>query len=73
MPGLGFAEIGPGDLSLALGYLTVRNDPYPPEMAAAREKIFAACRRNGLAFLESCTRANIAARHRRGRARRRRA
>ena len=62
VPGLGFAEIGPGDLSLALGYLTVRNDPYPPEMQAARDRVFGACRRNGLAFLESCTPASIAAR-----------
>ncbi len=62
VPGLGFAEIGPGDLSLALGYTTVRNDPYTPELQEARDKIFAACRRNRVAFLESCTPANILAR-----------
>jgi 4-hydroxy-2-oxoheptanedioate aldolase len=62
VPGLGFAEIGPGDLGLSLGYTTLRNNPYPPEMQAARDRIFAACRANGVAFLEACTPENIAAR-----------
>ena len=61
VPGLGYAELGPGDLSLALGYRHIP-DPYPPEMRDARDKVFAACRRNGLAFLESCTPQNITAR-----------
>ena len=29
--------------------------PYPPEMREARERVFAACRKNRLAFLEGCT------------------
>jgi 4-hydroxy-2-oxoheptanedioate aldolase len=62
VPGLGFAEIGPGDLGLSLGYTTIRNDPYPPEMQAARDRIFTACRANRIAFLEACTPQNIAAR-----------
>lgn len=62
VPGLGFAEIGPGDLGLSLGYTTLRVDPYPPEMQEARDRILAACRRNRLAFLESCTPENVAAR-----------
>ena len=56
VPGLGFAELGPGDLGLSLGYLTVPRDPYPPEMQEARERVFAACRRNGVAFLEAARR-----------------
>jgi 4-hydroxy-2-oxoheptanedioate aldolase len=52
VPGLAFAELGPGDLGLALGYLQVQRDPYPPEMAEARERVFAACRANRVAFLE---------------------
>jgi 4-hydroxy-2-oxoheptanedioate aldolase len=52
VPGLGFAELGPGDLSHALGYKSMPRYPYPPEMLEAREKVFAACRRNGVAFLE---------------------
>lgn len=59
VPGIGFAEIGPGDLGLSLGYTTIQNDPYPPEMQAARDRIFAACRANGVAFLEACTERNI--------------
>ena len=51
-PGLGYAEMGPGDLGLSLGYLDLKRDPYPPEMQKARDRIFAACRRNRLAFLE---------------------
>jgi 4-hydroxy-2-oxoheptanedioate aldolase len=52
VPGLGFAELGPGDLGLSLGYTTLQRRPYPPEMEAARAKVFAACRKNKLAFLE---------------------
>jgi 2-keto-3-deoxy-L-rhamnonate aldolase RhmA len=62
VPGLGFAEMGPGDLSLSLGSVKLLRDPYPPVMQAARDKVFAACRRNGIAFLEGCNPANIAAR-----------
>src|SRR5712692_5165451 len=53
VPGLGFAELGPGDLGLALGYLEVPRDPYPPEMREARERVFAACRKHRVAFLET--------------------
>ncbi|HWB52153.1 MAG TPA: aldolase/citrate lyase family protein [Stellaceae bacterium] len=58
-PGLGFAELGPGDLSLALGYKETPRDKYPPEMAEARERVLAACKENGLAFLEIATPDNI--------------
>ena len=59
MPGLGFAELGPGDLGLSLGYTTLQCRPYPPEMEAARAKVFAACQKNKLAFLEGATPENI--------------
>jgi 4-hydroxy-2-oxoheptanedioate aldolase len=62
VPGLGFAEMGPGDLGLALGYPSVPRQPYPPEMRDARDRVFAACRRNHIAFLETCTPETIAAR-----------
>ena len=62
VPGLAFAEMGPGDLGLALGYVTVQRFPYPPEMRAARERIMAACRKNNVAFLEGCTPDTVAAR-----------
>jgi 4-hydroxy-2-oxoheptanedioate aldolase len=60
VPGLGFAELGPGDLGLALGYRTVPREPYPPEMQEARARVFAACRKNHVPFLETCTPADIA-------------
>jgi 4-hydroxy-2-oxoheptanedioate aldolase len=62
VPGLGFAEIGPGDLSLALGYRAMPREPWPAEMQAARERILAACRKHGVAFLQLCTPDNITAR-----------
>jgi 4-hydroxy-2-oxoheptanedioate aldolase len=60
-PGLGFAELGPGDLSLALGYKEMPRDKYPPEMAEARERVLAACKKNGIAFLEIGTPENVTA------------
>jgi 4-hydroxy-2-oxoheptanedioate aldolase len=59
VPGLGFAEMGPGDLGLALGYKQVPRDPYPPEMQEARQRVFHACQARGIAFLESCTPENV--------------
>ncbi len=62
VPGLGFAEMGPGDLSLSLGSPDILRDPYPPVMQAARDKVLAACLRNGIAFLEGCSPATITTR-----------
>src|SRR6516162_1605344 len=62
VPGLGFAEIGPGDLSLSLGYRMIPPEPYPKEMQMARDRILAACRKNGVAFLQGCTLDNVIAR-----------
>jgi 4-hydroxy-2-oxoheptanedioate aldolase len=62
VPGLGFAEMGPGDLGLALGHVAIPRDPYPPAMQEARARVFAACKRYGLAFLEHGTPDTIAAR-----------
>ena len=61
VPGLGFAELGPGDLGLALGYTTLQRRPYPPAMEQACRQVLAACRKNGLAFLEGATPQTIAA------------
>jgi 4-hydroxy-2-oxoheptanedioate aldolase len=61
VPGLGFAELGPGDLGLALGYVAVPRDPYPPEMKEARGRVFAACQKNHVPFLETASRENIVA------------
>jgi len=55
-------RVGPGDLGLSLGYTALQRDPYPPEMAEARARVFAACRRNRIASLEGCSPQNIVAR-----------
>ena len=62
VPGLAFAEMGPTDLGLALGYLRVEHHAYPPAMQQARQRVFAAARDNGLAYLEACSAADIVAR-----------
>ena len=59
VPGLGFAELGPGDLGLSLGYVAVPREPYPSAMREARARVFAACQKNRMAFLETCSPENI--------------
>jgi len=59
VPGIGFAEMGPGDLSLSLGYFH-RPDPLPDEMEDVRRRVRAACHANGIAFLEGASPADIA-------------
>ncbi|MBX3013790.1 MAG: hypothetical protein KF832_19870 [Caldilineaceae bacterium] len=54
VPGIGFAEMGPGDLSLSLGYWQLPR-PLPPIMIEVRERVMAACRANNIAFLEGVT------------------
>src|ERR1700732_3932326 len=61
VPGLGFSELGPGDMGLALGYVAVPRDPYPPEMKEARGRVFAACQKNHVPFLETASPGNIVA------------
>jgi 4-hydroxy-2-oxoheptanedioate aldolase len=62
VPGLAFAEMGPGDLGLSFGHVRIARDPYPPELQEARARVFAACKRNGLAYLEGCSPETIVAR-----------
>ena len=53
VPGIGFAEMGPGDLSLSLGYRKTPQ-PWPGLMQQTHERVKAACAQNGVAFLHSC-------------------
>ena len=55
VPGIGFAEMGPGDLGLAMDYKQVPQEPFPADMQRARNRVFRACQANRVAFLESCT------------------
>ena len=54
VPGIGFAEMGPGDLSLSLGYRS-QPQPWPQVMEETHERIKAACLQNGVAFLDTAT------------------
>jgi 4-hydroxy-2-oxoheptanedioate aldolase len=58
VPGIGFAEWGPGDMSLSLGVLG-RDPQSDPRMRAARSKVFAATKANKVFFLESMSEQNI--------------
>jgi len=60
VPGISFAEWGPGDMGMSLGLADAHDPPYPPEMLAARAKVLAACQANKLAFLEQVTPENVA-------------
>ncbi|HEV2124865.1 MAG TPA: aldolase/citrate lyase family protein [Chloroflexota bacterium] len=51
VPGIAFAEWGPGDMGLSFGFVDRHDPPYPPEMVDARSRVMAACRANGLFFL----------------------
>jgi 4-hydroxy-2-oxoheptanedioate aldolase len=59
VPGISFAEWGPGDMGMSLGFPDAHDPPYPPEMLAARGKVLAACRASKLAFLEQVTPENV--------------
>jgi len=60
IPGIAFAEWGPGDMSLSLGVMG-RGGQAAPEMQAARNKVFAATKANKVFFLESMNPQNIIA------------
>jgi 4-hydroxy-2-oxoheptanedioate aldolase len=61
VPGLAFAEWGPGDMGMSFGHKDAHDPPYPPDMAAARARVKAACDRSGLAFLEMLRSENVVA------------
>ncbi len=59
VPGLAFAEWGPGDMSWSMGLERAGRDPMPPQLWDARQRIFAAVKAHGLAFLEGVTPDNV--------------
>ena len=62
VPGLAFAEWGPGDMGMSIGHPDQHDEPYPAEMQAARTRIMAACKAAGLVFLEQVTPGNVTSR-----------
>ena len=60
VPGVGFAEWGPGDMALSLGIRGPGNvAERDPKMVAARAKVFAACKANKIFFLNSMNPNNV--------------
>ena len=51
VPGISFAEWGPGDMGMSFGFSDRHDPPYPPVMEDARNTVKAACDTAGLAFL----------------------
>ncbi|MCP5115540.1 MAG: hypothetical protein GY953_32335, partial [bacterium] len=62
VPGIGFAEWGPGDMGLSFGLLDAHDPPYPPQMANARARVLAATKAANVAFLDGVNAENIEAR-----------
>jgi 4-hydroxy-2-oxoheptanedioate aldolase len=58
VPGIGFAEWGPGDMALSLG-VRGPNPEKDARMVAARAKVFAACKANKIFFLNSMNPGNV--------------
>ena len=58
VPGIAFAEWGPGDMALSLG-VRGPNPEKDPRMQAARAKVFGACKANRIFFLNSMNPNNV--------------
>jgi 4-hydroxy-2-oxoheptanedioate aldolase len=61
VPGIAFAEWGPGDMGLSMRLPDGHgaNDTLHPEMAKARARVLAACKTNKLAFLNTVRPADV--------------
>ena len=55
IPGISFAEWGQGDMHMSFGYKKAHQEPRPPEVQEARDRVFLACKKAGLRFLEGFT------------------
>jgi len=53
VPGIGFAEMGPGDMHMSYGIKRDPNTPLDERIADARERVRVACASNGVAFLSN--------------------
>jgi len=66
VPGIGYAEWGPGDMGLSLGFPDIHDPPYPAAVEQARLRVLEACKKAGIAFLDVVTLANVEQRMREG-------
>ncbi|MBU6150661.1 MAG: hypothetical protein KGR25_04365 [Chloroflexi bacterium] len=53
VPGIGFAEWGPGDMGMSFGFANNHDEPFPDVMENARSRILAATKKVGIAFLNT--------------------
>jgi len=66
VPGIGMAEWGPGDMAMSLGVPSGPDAVNDPRMQAARTKVFAACKANHIAFLNTMTATDVIGRIKEG-------
>lgn len=59
VPGIGFAEMGPGDLHMSYRIPRPEGAYADPRIIEARNRVKAACDANGVRFLEGATPENI--------------
>ncbi len=59
VPGIAFAEWGPGDMGFSFGLLDAHDPPYPPQMAQARARVLAATKAAGIFFLDGVNVDNV--------------
>lgn len=59
VPGIGFAEWGPGDMGMSMGYPDRHDEPYPEDMLAARSRVLAACQAANIAFLNQVSPSDV--------------
>jgi 4-hydroxy-2-oxoheptanedioate aldolase len=61
IPGIAFAEWGPGDMAMSLGVPAGRDSINDPRMRDARSTVLAACKANHKFFLNTMTPADVVA------------
>jgi 4-hydroxy-2-oxoheptanedioate aldolase len=59
VPGIAFAEWGPGDMAFSLGVRDAGAGPMPAVLQAARAKVFAAAKANKIFFLNGVTAGDV--------------
>ena len=59
VPGIAFAEWGPGDMGMSHAYKDAHDPPYSEDMAKARARVKSACDKHGIAFLNGVRPENV--------------
>jgi 4-hydroxy-2-oxoheptanedioate aldolase len=59
VPGIAFAEWGPGDMGMAMGYPQQHDPPYPQEMLEAQSRVKEACQEANIFFLNQANEEDV--------------